>query len=85
LIIKKENIEKIRIPFRVTAGIVALLGFVSMILGLVFSFLDHDWRFIPILLPMAWFTHLTFVAATTGYPPKYMYWTSSARKVRNRQ
>ena len=78
--INREDIEKIRKPFRFIAAIVALCGLVATGISAVCLFLTPNWKSVPILLGMILFTYLMFVAAITGYPPKYMYWTSSAKE-----
>jgi hypothetical protein len=78
--IKREDIEKIRKPFRLLAAIVALCGLLATGICVVFLFLERDLKFVPIILPMILFTYFMLVAAITGYPPKYLYWTSSAKE-----
>jgi len=69
--------DKIKTPYRVLAGLVSLAGFISFLICSYFLFVQFNWGGVLILFPVIWLTHLTFISAKSGLPPKYMLWATT--------
>lgn len=79
--IGRENVNKVRTPFRVIAAISCLAGIAALIIIIYFFFIE-GFNFVGLffLILIGWLVHLTFFIVKTGYPPNYLLWTTSKKE-----
>ena len=78
--INQNEITKLKTPYRVIASIVCQASFLAFIITIFHVIRDFNWGGILTLILFGVIIHLTFISANTGYPPKYLYWTSSKKE-----
>ncbi len=80
-----QNVKKVRMPFRIVAGIFSISGTISIITIVIF-FIFNGFNTIGFffLVVIAWLTHLNFIVSKNGYPPQYLLWTSSEKEPREK-
>lgn len=76
----REDVDKVRMPFRIISGICA--GCIAVALGIIIYVLLYkkfDIIGLFFLFIAGGSLHITFTVAKSGFPPKYLLWTSTKK------